>query len=342
MHEFVMILHDVLHPALDSLLHYFSRSAVSLSVVGAAAWLGDRMLRRVGPQAQQRMWVAALLTGVALPLLPTDLLASYIGHAKASSAGGTVTVTYNTMAAVAERWTLPPLLGAIAAAFYLLTVRLSVARLLSRWRRAWSMTRRAPVVPPDAFAHELLEDAARRFEVAVPEVRCSTETRGPVVLGLRRAVLLVPESFLGMEDDEDVAAALAHECAHLARLDFAKNLIYECVAVLVAYHPACRLMRRRIAETRELVSDEMAAVAVGGRPEYAASLLRLATGMAASGTLVSHAVGVFDANILEERIMRLTMDLPKVSRMRKMTMAMATVFVLTEEQLLQRRLFRSM
>jgi beta-lactamase regulating signal transducer with metallopeptidase domain len=35
-------------------------------------------------------------------------------------------------------------------------------------------------------------------------------------------------------------------------------------------------MRRRIAETRELVCDEMAAAAVGDRPEYAASLLRLA------------------------------------------------------------------
>ncbi len=53
-----------------------------------------------------------------------------------------------------------------------------------------------------------------------------------------------------------------------------------CAAV-VSYHPACWLIRRRIAETRELVCDEMAAAAVGDRPEYAASLLRLATAMAA-------------------------------------------------------------
>jgi TonB family protein len=322
MHEFLMMSRGgLLHPALDSLLHYFSRSAVSLGVVGAAAWLGDRMLRKVGPQAQHRMWVAALLTGVALPLLPTDLLVSYIGHAEARGEGGTVSVTYNTIAAVAEHWTLPPLLATIAAAVYLLTVLLSMARLLSRWRRTWTMARRASVVPPDALVHGLLEDAARRFEVAEPEVRCSTETRGPVVLGLHRAMLLVPESFLGTENDEDVAAALAHECAHLARRDFAKNLIYECVAVLVAYHPACWLMRRRIAETRELVCDEMAADAVGDRPEYAASLLRLATGMAAAGTPVSHAVGVLDANILEERIMRMTMDVPRVGRARKIAMA---------------------
>jgi TonB family protein len=138
-------------------------------------------------------------------------------------------------------------------------------------------------------------------------------------------VLLVPERFFDAED-EDIAAALTHECAHLARRDFAKNLVYEVVAAAVAYHPMCRLMRRRIAETRELVCDEMAAGAAEGRPEYAASLLRLATSMVTpAGRAIyareTHAIGVFDANILEERIMRLTMDAPKASRMQKAAMA---------------------
>jgi TonB family protein len=121
-------------------------------------------------------------------------------------------------------------------------------------------------------------------------------------------------------------AALAHECAHITRRDYAKNLFYEYVAAVVAYHPAAWLMRRRIAETRELVCDEMAAGAVGGRPEYAASLLRLATAMARAAARPvyvtrTQAIGVFDADILEERIMRLTMDLPAVSRTRKIAMA---------------------
>jgi TonB family protein len=64
----------------------------------------------------------------------------------------------------------------------------------------------------------------------------------------------------------------------------------------------------------------MAAAAVGDRPEYAASLLRLATAMAAPSQS-SQAIGVFDGNILEERIMRLTMDVPKVSKARKFAMA---------------------
>jgi TonB family protein len=231
------------------------------------------------------------------------------------------------------------------AAAYLLTLLFYVLRLLWRGRRTRAMVRRATALPLEASACGFLNDAARRFRVAMPEVRCSSETRGPVVLGLRRPLLLVPEGFFTTENaeeiqtrsnedvrtasdpdtqiasDEDIAAALAHECAHIRRRDFAKNLIYECVAAAVAYHPACWLMRRRIAETRELVCDEMAAV--GDRPEYAASLLRLARSMAtpAGYSGGTPAIGVFDANILEERIMRLTMDVPKVTRARRIAMA---------------------
>jgi TonB family protein len=337
--------------AQDSLLRYLTHSAVTLAMVGAVAWLGDRLLRSVGPQAQHRMWVTALLMSVALPLLPAGWLAR-LGPAHTSAGIGTVSVTYNTVAATAERWTVSPLLCAMLAAAYLLTLLFYVVRLLWRGRRTGAMVRRATVLPLQASACGSLNDAARRFGVAMPEVRCSSETRGPVVLGLRRPLLLVPEGFFPAENaeeirtasdrdirtasdddvqaasdddvrmasDDDIAAALAHECAHIRRRDFAKNLIYECVAAAVAYHPACWLMRRRIAETRELVCDEMAAAAVGDRPEYAASLLRLATSMAVPSQ-ASQAIGVFDGNILEERIMRLTMDVPKVTRARRIAMA---------------------
>jgi TonB family protein len=179
----------------------------------------------------------------------------------------------------------------------------------------------------------LMKNAAGRFHVTPPEVRCSAEIAGPVVLGLRRSVLLAPQCFfaaerLGPDYQEDIPAALAHECAHIVRRDYAKNLFYECVTAVVEYHPACWVMRRRIAETRELVCDEMAAAAVGDRPEYAASLLRLATAMAAAPMRASQAIGVFDGNPLEERIMRLTMDLPKVSRAQRIAMVALTACAL--------------
>jgi TonB family protein len=313
-------MHELLTTVSGWLGSYLTHSAVTLAVLGAMAWLGDRLLRRVGPLAQHRMWVATLLAGVALPLLPAGLLTRLFGHVDASVANGTTTVTYRMVAAAAQRWTVSGFVLRMVAAAYLLTVLFCVTRLFWRWWRAQAMARRSAVLSLDASAGGLLEVVSRYFGVAMPEARCSAETRGPVVLGVRRAVLLVPEGFFRTGSDEDVAAAVAHECAHIARRDFTKSLFYECAAAAVAYHPACWLMRRRIAETRELVCDEMAATAVGDRPQYAASLLRLATAMAAPSQ-ASQAIGVFDGNILEERVMRLTMDVPKVTKARRFAMA---------------------
>jgi TonB family protein len=106
---------------------------------------------------------------------------------------------------------------------------------------------------------------------------------------------------------EDLDAAIAHEFAHMHRRDFAKNLLYELLSLPIAYHPLLWLTRVRITESREMVCDAMAADAVAGREKYARSLLRLAstlTQKAPARTL--HAIGIFDANIFERRVMNLT------------------------------------
>jgi hypothetical protein len=128
MHEFLMTVSGWwMNHAQDSLLRYLTHSAVTLAMVGAVAWLGDRLLRSVGPQAQHRMWVTALLLSVALPLLPAGWLAR-LGPAHTSAGLGTVTVTYNTVAAATERWTVSPLLCAMLVAAYLLTLLFYVVR----------------------------------------------------------------------------------------------------------------------------------------------------------------------------------------------------------------------
>ena len=300
------------------MLHYLTRSAVTLALIGAVAWLGDRWLRRVGPAAQHRLWLAALLMSVFLPLTPSAWLTG-LPAGGGIEAGGAATIAYRVVAA-SGRWTVSPELCAAVSSIYLLSVLLALARLMWRWQHTCAMRRRSTAALLDDRAARLLEEAARRARVSVSAVRCSTETRGPVVLGTRRPVLVVPDSFF-YTPDEDVFAALAHECVHIARRDYAKNLFYEFAAAAVTYHPAYWLMRRRIAETREMICDELAAMTGDGRAEYAASLLRLARAMAAPVARTNQAIGVFDGNILEERIMRLTMDTPSVSRMKKAAMA---------------------
>ena len=304
------------------LLHYLTHSAIALPLVAAAAWLGDRFVRRVGPAAQHKVWVFALLCSVALPLLPAGLMHLPWDSGVSATASANSSLAMQSMP-LRERFSLPSAICTGLAALYLLAIVFSVARLLWRWQRTRRFADMSPEFLQDETASILLDDAARRLGVITPEVRSCSVLNSPVVLGVRRSVLLLPADFLKSTAAHDVAAALAHECAHIHRRDFAKNLAYECVAAMVAYHPICWWMRRRIAQTRELVCDEMAAGVVASRNSYAASLLRLATSMAnrvAAAPL--NAIGIFDTNslntnALEERIMRLTTDRPKLSNVRK-------------------------
>jgi len=100
---------------------------------------------------------------------------------------------------------------------------------------------------------------------------------------------------------------MAHEFAHMVRRDFVKNLLYSLLSLPVAYHPLLWLTRLRVAESREMVCDAMAAEAVAGSESYARSLLRLASLLVKSEPdRTLHAIGIFDANSFERRVMRLS------------------------------------
>ncbi len=113
----------------------------------------------------------------------------------------------------------------------------------------------------------------------------------------------------------------AHELAHMRRNDFAKNLAYELISIPVRFHPACWLVRERVTETRELVCDEMAAE-VDGRTQYARALLRLAAWQVAGrGARTAQAIGIFDTNSFERRVMRLTEKHMEVRSARRLAIA---------------------
>jgi TonB family protein len=135
----------------------------------------------------------------------------------------------------------------------------------------------------------------------------SAKVHGPATLGMRRGVLLVPSGFFEGMAETEMDTVMAHECAHMLRHDFAKNVAYSVAALPVAYHPLLWMTFSRLKESREMVCDAIAAEVVAGREKYARSLLRLASLMLKgepAGTI--HAIGIFDANSLERRVMSLT------------------------------------
>jgi len=319
------------------LLGYLANALWQVPLVFAAAWAAARLARRNGPVAEHRVWIAAIFLEAAIPACWLDVgtlwreALAWLLPAHATGAGGIrIAMTAGS----------PYGLGGLRLPEGLLlasAIALGASAIYCGLRLAWGIWR-TEALRRQASPASLEDDAAeiwRRLGAdwmesgrRMPAISVSPAVAGPVTVGLWRPTVLVPPGFLEGLRSDDLEAVLAHELAHVRRRDFVKNLVYEAVSVAVAWHPLARLTRARVAESREMVCDALAADAVAGRERYARSLLRLAS-MVAHGAPARtlHAIGIFDANSFERRVMNLTKSRIEVKRMQRIGIAAACAVV---------------
>jgi TonB family protein len=321
-------------------LTYLLNSLWQVPLVFLAALAAARLARPAGPRMEHRVWVGALLLEAVLPLCnlrPSEVwqrawgLALEFMHGSAGDGQTRVVLGAGTASQVALPWLTAGVLTAVAVAYV-------CGLLYFAGRLGWgvwtteAMRRRAmPFEPAGETAtktarfQRMLGRGTSDSEV---HFASSTDISGPATVGLRRQTLLLPPAFLDKLSVEDLDAVLAHELAHIERCDFAKNLLYGILTLPVAYHPLLSLTRKRVAETRELVCDAMAAEAVGGRESYARSLVRLARILSdRSAPRILHAIGIFDANIFERRVMQLSRKRQEIKGGKRFAIAAACVVV---------------
>lgn len=104
----------------------------------------------------------------------------------------------------------------------------------------------------------------------------------PVTIGVFRPVILLPRF---LTDPELIAAAVAHETAHVRRRDYLTHLLIELVSLPLAIHPAVILLKRRITELREMACDAIAAAEHRTYPRALVAIATLARSHAATGAL---------------------------------------------------------
>jgi beta-lactamase regulating signal transducer with metallopeptidase domain len=278
-----------------------------VAVIGGAGWAASMLLRRLGPKVEHVAWVATLVLAVLTPLLPVGrtllALPQQNGVAQPDSGGGFVVAQVG--AAVAGGGiVLPQWMIAMVSVCYLGCVLYFAMRLAWGMYRTAAMVRRGSPVAFGEKAAELWSRCRQAFAVGNGVVLTSHEVSGPVTAGVLRNVLLLPGGFAERCAADNLLTALAHESAHMERNDFRKNLLYEIASLLIAFHPVTWLVRSRIAQTREMICDAMATERMIDGRAYTESLLRLVTMIVpGAGVATTNAIGVFDANVLEKRIM---------------------------------------
>lgn len=293
---------------------FILNSIWQITAITALALLCTKLLHRAPSRFSHGVWIAAL--GACL-LTPTATVV--LQHREATGRASEVALTAQPDPAA------EPSARAIPVSFHSLSRSVSFSpRILDAllWgygivllfhvaRLAWFgyQTRRLcqlayPRPLPPALAR-IVEHCARSFSLPCVSVLCTAELSGPATLGFGRPLLLLPETFfLDAFPEDDLSSAIAHELAHVRRRDFLFNLLYEIASLPVCFHPCAALILSRIAQTRELACDEIAARMLPTTRRYATSLLHIAQSMF-TGARSNYALGLFDTNTLEERIMNI-------------------------------------
>jgi len=324
-------------------LSYLLNSIWQVALIATVSFAALRLMRAASWQVRHLLAIAALLSAVLLPVWSASTsmhapsrkvevtilpLAELAGRAASASSRAGIFRHFSGLLPIT------PSVSRMAVLLYLAFLLYRAGVLLAKWRQTRKLLHRAtPAVLPSAIGSEW-QRWIGAFQLREVSLLSSELITGPVTLGLRHAALLVPSDFLAMATREEVGAALCHEFAHIARRDFAVNLLLEIASLPIAFHPACWLLKRQIDESRELICDTMAARASAGSDTYARSLLSLARSICApprahQAAPATNALGIFEANILEKRIMNLIDPQPTASRFRKFASALLGVAMLT-------------
>ena len=143
------------------------------------------------------------------------------------------------------------------------------AVLVTRLRRA-SRDFRSPHL---ASVVDDVRRATSRREL--PPVLASANVDSPVLIGLWRPAIILPERLEEGARREELAHILIHECAHVARGDQWTALFARLASAFYWPHPLVRLVARKLSDAREEVCDNFV-LARTEPASYAETLLGLA------------------------------------------------------------------
>lgn len=275
----------------------------------ALAWAASHAWPRMPPAMRCWLWRLAYLkllvahlsiTPVDLPLLPP----AFSAPPAAATAGAPVSAP---AAVVSEReapaarapasGTAMPSAASGLLLLWLLGVGGSIGRGVWEWREVQRLRRVSEPIQGERVAAACAELCQRLGLHPAPQLLVTPGSGSPLLLGIRRPIIILPASLLTGCSLYQLRLMLAHELAHLRRRDLLWGWLPALAQGLFWFHPLVWLVGREWYLAQELACDEMA-VRVSHAPpgDYGEVLLKVAAqyrprtagGWAAAGVLESY------------------------------------------------------
>ncbi len=276
----------------------------------------------LNPRWRVVMWRAGLVTaillppamlflpGIQLPVAPAiqesftiDGVSPEINtvHAPIASEIQAVPVTIIPVSAKTEQSS-----GFFSRSFLLLWVlgfAFFAVRLL-RGHRIVSQMQAASIPAGNDWKRDAMAVSRTLDLSVVPDVRISECTRTPLLCGLQKPAILLPEAFATSTSSDKRLAVLAHEMAHLKSHDLLWYAAFHSFRALAWFHPLLWLAPSLHESTCEEVADAIAADMTGTREMYERALAQVAL-EAAGSTRVEGAIPMAARAEVCSRLIRL-------------------------------------
>lgn len=255
-------------------------SAWPIALISALICAVLAATRRQSPAFRYRVAAAGLLLSSALFIAGIlDPLGS-IAPANAwpsISSPPSPTATRTTLVDIPANpvlgWDFNPL---ILASLWLLGFSTGISRLFFAFRRV-SRLRRVSV-PLDTTRRQQMREIAAESGCRGPiDIRIAPDAAAPMVIGIRRPLVLVPPGFFESLKPAQAEAVLRHEAAHVARHDLLASMAQAVARSALFFHPGVHILSRTMDLEREKACDLMAGAAPERRRALASGLAAIAT-----------------------------------------------------------------
>jgi len=250
-------------------------AALRSFVLGALVWLVLKALWIKHPQLERNAWRIVLVAALAMPwLMQLELFST-------AATSALSWYPYVQLVAITAANTGPSWME-IAADIYVAVAGMLVARQVFGLFKAWRLRRASVSLDP------------------IDRVRASELVRSPVTVF---STIIVPANFQTWSMEEQ-RAALAHEAAHVANLDFYLQQFAHLHRNLFWCNPFAWWLARRLSILSEHISDDAALRTMTERATYAEFLLSFAKCTSHD----EHAIAMARPTTLIQRIERILND----------------------------------
>lgn len=298
---------------------FIANVLLQVTVLLLMALVCARLMLRTAPARRQYLfWVGVLTLSVGLPVFslftfrdnsrftvrlpfennPTNI--ENVSGVVINATGGASSIQSSAQAGAFDASIV---LQAMCICYFLfLSFRLY--HFLKTWRQTMRMRHLVKNEKLSPLFDKVLERCCGALEITAVPIFFSAETAAPLTLGAGKPIIILPESLITITCEKTLTAVLGHELAHIRRRDYGWNLFFEFISLPILFHPAVTIMKRNIHQTREMACDELVSESLLKPLDYARSLVEIA-GFITPSSQTAYTLGVFNADILEKRIMKL-------------------------------------